>query len=1289
METPIHKLNILSWNARGLTAEKNAELQEIIKEEQPQIICIQETHFGLKTKPRKLYGYQYPPETYIRNSQRGGTAIYILIGLKYVTMKTISVNYMEYQGITIFCETNNIDIYNCYVTDPGAIPGETDLNSIFTKNSIIVGDFNIHNPIWNPPGYPKTDPTSKQFIKFINTSNRVILNNGEITRMGDINQKDTTIDLGIVPIKYAYKSKFKVYDTTMNSDHFPFSITTELKATLEHVKNIPKWKTHKADWLLYQTLAETKFDYNTENLDIHQHENQFVSILNEIATQSIPQTKAGTKTPRKIVPWWNRECDQAIRKRESARKHYQRRKNNNTKLQYWEAKKNAKKVILEAKRENWRDFINTIGHRTTSKDIWDKIQRIRGKTTSSNATLLVNKQPIVNNKDKANTLANHYQKVSSTTNLPADFVKNKHSNEIKIDTMVKNKNDPKPQPTHNKNFTLLELDLALSLCKNTAPGEDLINYEMIRKLPISGKSKLLDLFNQSWNEGKSPENWGKAVIIPILKPYKDKTDPASYRPISLTSALTKIMQRMIKARLVPYLEKNNLLPDTQAGCRTNRSCEDHLVKLEADIKRAQLENRYLLAIFLDLSNAFDRCWNKGVLLKLLDLGIKGNMLNWIANFLDNRQISVRVDGELSESLDTENGCPQGSVLSPLLFNVIMNSLSTAIKKFNNINTSGKQAEVDLAQFVDDGAFWTKSQSLKELTSRAQRLLNTIEKWSKQWGFTINPLKTQVIIFSKKNNKKIMDNAQKLTLLGKTIDYQKVIKFLGIHFDQFLTWKDHINSIKLRCNKDLQLLRMISGTDWGADKKSLMLLYQALILSKINYGSVAFNSASDAQLRILQTIQNKALRLIAGAVPGTPANLLQAELACMPIDLQMEQNALKYWARTKQMGTRVPINDYMEDFGVFLDDNISGHIKRPYCHSVRKSLREHGLEEIEIQETTFLSLENIQHKCTPNLTLKNTIDKQTSSPEYMKNYSENFIQNEYGNSTKIYTDGSKDIQSNVTGSGLAIYSASNEPITQEKYKLNPYLSVFTAELVAIIMALNWIDREKVQQAVILSDSLSSLQAIQKLSTHSRPDLIHMITRLINKIRLNGQTIELAWIPSHVDIQGNEVADQYAKKGAYSGIRSTLLPSKKEIFTIIKQKMKTKFHNYIKSTIPNNNPLANNMPNKLKQYSDSRIQDICYTRLRLGWGRINLLRKMNITYKCKSCGIDLDQNHIFFDIDEQCPEYTNNRSILHNTILKLDIANISIETLLFPPYKHEEIIRTAVLRFLTDTKFAYYI
>ena len=137
-----------------------------------------------------------------------------------------------------------------------------------------------------------------------------------------------------------------------------------------------------------------------------------------------------------------------------------------------------------------------------------------------------------------------------------------------------------------------------------------------------------------------PKAWfsktGKATIIPIQKPNKD-SDPASYRPISLTFCICKTMETMVAARLTSHLEGNNHLPDCQSGFRPSRSTIDQLTRLESEIKMAFMENKIVAAVFLDLEKAFDLVWSTGTIMQLSKFGIDGNMLRWIHNFLADRK----------------------------------------------------------------------------------------------------------------------------------------------------------------------------------------------------------------------------------------------------------------------------------------------------------------------------------------------------------------------------------------------------------------------------------------------------------------------------------------------------------------------------------------------------------------------------------------------------------------------------------------------------------------------------
>ena len=168
--------------------------------------------------------------------------------------------------------------------------------------------------------------------------------------------------------------------------------------------------------------------------------------------------------------------------------------------------------------------------------------------------------------------------------------------------------------------------------------------------------------NDIWTSGDLPSIWKLATVIPIPKPNKDHTDPSNYRPIALTSCVCKTMERMVNDRLVWFLESNGLLANIQCGFRQGRSTLDHLVRFESFIRNAFSKNEHVVSIFFDLEKAYDTTWKYGILKDLFDMGLKGNLPNFISNFLSDRHFNVRVNSTFSDEYDQEMGVPLGSIL---------------------------------------------------------------------------------------------------------------------------------------------------------------------------------------------------------------------------------------------------------------------------------------------------------------------------------------------------------------------------------------------------------------------------------------------------------------------------------------------------------------------------------------------------------------------------------------------------------------------------------------------------
>ena len=200
-------------------------------------------------------------------------------------------------------------------------------------------------------------------------------------------------------------------------------------------------------------------------------------------------------------------------------------------------------------------------------------------------------------------------------------------------------------------------------------------------------------------------------------------------------------------------------------------------------------------------------------------------------------------------------------------------------------------EVKLSLFADDCSIWISGRNLNCDASILQNYFNKYQDWCNEWGFRISKSKTTAVLFSKKID---AEKEIELKIYNDNITFKNSVKFLGVIFDRKLTWNEHIKYyIVARFNKRINLLRALTGTDWGANKKTLIMLYRSLIRSVIDYGAIAYDSAAESSKRLLDQIQSKALRICCGAMVMTPVAALQVECGEMPLQLRRNELQLQY------------------------------------------------------------------------------------------------------------------------------------------------------------------------------------------------------------------------------------------------------------------------------------------------------------------------------------------------------------------------------------------------------------
>ncbi|MGL5733123.1 MAG: RNA-directed DNA polymerase, partial [Metamycoplasmataceae bacterium] len=373
------------------------------------------------------------------------------------------------------------------------------------------------------------------------------------------------------------------------------------------------------------------------------------------------------------------------------------------------------------KRNYWRQFCDEIGVNIDISDMWNMIRKTGGKHMYKSIPVLTKEgRNIMTNEEKAEELVEAFVKVHSNNNI-SESMKVWREQILKENPNVLVRKVPS-RCTLDTDFTMYELKQVLHGVKHTSPGKDEICYEMIKHLSDVSLNIILEFINKIWELGKLPISWKHGVIIPIGKPGKDHSKASNYRPISLTSNLCKVMERMIISRLNYVIEKKNLICSYQSGFRKGRNTMDSIVCLESEIRKAMVNKE----VFFDVEKAYDMLWKEGLLVKLDKMGIKGKMYNWIMDFLINRTIQVRVGTSYSRTYSTDNGTPQGSVCSPVLFNIMISDIFSMIGQ-----GFGKSL------YADDGALWKRGRNVVYVESSMQKAVNEVEKWVNKWNFSLS------------------------------------------------------------------------------------------------------------------------------------------------------------------------------------------------------------------------------------------------------------------------------------------------------------------------------------------------------------------------------------------------------------------------------------------------------------------------------------------------------------------------------------------------------------------------
>lgn len=417
-----------------------------------------------------------------------------------------------------------------------------------------------------------------------------------------------------------------------------------------------------------------------------------------------------------------------------------------------------------------------------------------------------------------------------------------------------------------RNVSLKTVESALSNTKaNTAMGHDGIPGMVVKELAASMAPNIRHIFNLSFDTNTFPNLWKKANVTAVWKGKGCKSEPSNYRPISVLPVLARTLEKLASNQLSAYCSARSVIPVEQFGFRAGSSCEHALLKAMDGWYGAVDGGAWGGALLIDLSKAFDTVPHQMLVHELAAAGCGGSACEWFGSYLTGREQRV-VQGQTGAPwTKVTKGVPQGSCLSPLLFNLYVRNLPAC-------------CTADTVQFADD---ITNSAADKDLDVVAQKLTTSFEQvrdFCRDHKLTINTEKTQLMIM-KSASRKLPTDFQ-LSLDGTIIKPVSSVKILGVTIDQHLTLGEHIDKVVKKGNG---LLGALGRASPYLTRQLLRTAYISLVRTHLEYCSALLQPAANTHLKRLDVVQKKAARIICDVPRTAHAAPLLESLNLEPLD----------------------------------------------------------------------------------------------------------------------------------------------------------------------------------------------------------------------------------------------------------------------------------------------------------------------------------------------------------------------------------------------------------------------
>ena len=892
-------IKLCSINISGFSKRSKLTLDKYVESEGFDIVTVQETGTCDRTK-LKLSNMNCITDR--NNARNRGSVLYLKDKYSLAALDQISaiskdidsswglviINNSRYIVGTVYCKLN----YDPAVDEIIAMLNKAKSISkqLKVKGTILMGDMNARHELW---GDNTNNKYGLNLIKKLNFSEYSIISSNTPTFLTDTGS--SVIDLIIVSNNLTDKiekpktdEEVELFSGAPFRGHLP--IITNISG-LSPTNQVRKEKTslESVDWTAWSSDLETELNSYEHDINNGEDEKHLLDVLD---TKIDKVTTVHAK--KKVItnhskPYWTPRLSRLSQELREKRKKYKQRNTDRNKLLLDQ----AKTQFDEARKEECQEFILSKTKNMNSAEaakFWKEFKKLFSPKKDCKVDPLNdgNGGFITDNSDMEKELfstffeAKHLQK----ENFDEEFCQEVHSiyEDIINDRHIYDDQDD----MLNSVITIEEIRKAIKNYDGNGKSAD--NHEFHPVMFKNFGPKALQLLHKVMNLCLAHANWlwQDSEIIFLKKEGKDSyANPGAYRPISITSYLGKLFEKIQATRLEAHYVNKGMLDPDQEGFTKSKNTGRYLNRLNLSVMSDKKQGKTSICLFVDLEKAFDSTWKEGLIVKLAKDGVKGNFLKLLISFLDKRTVQLKVNGVVGPIRQcTDVGLPQGSALSPILFKIFLMDLAGELSEKSN---------VDIFKFADDGSIKATGETTASCLQTFEEILETVHKWSQKWRMVINcnRNKSEVIAFATAENNR--DLVPKTFKIGdKEIHRVSKTKVLGLVMDEDLTYLEHSKEVSNKLISKWAMICQYCNKNWGFSQRVLTQLIRTLILSTMFYvGHIWINRRT---MKDINMLWYKIIKTTIGAVFNIRLSIGEVILGLAPLHTVNTINQIKHYLK---------------------------------------------------------------------------------------------------------------------------------------------------------------------------------------------------------------------------------------------------------------------------------------------------------------------------------------------------------------------------------------------------------